>query len=124
MNLNSMNLQDFITETLFQISEGVKNAKHKIEDTQLQINPYLTERLDGMSSNSDFIGIGEGKKLIQIVNFDISVTAEEDTEKGGDVKIASSVINIGIFGRKKHIEQNVSKIKFSIPISFPVSSGR
>ncbi len=116
-----MKLQNFITETLVQINEGVKNAKHKLESNQLQINPYLTERLSGLAENPDLIGFSEGKKIVQMVNFDISVTAESENDKSGNIKVASSIIEVGFLGKKKNIEQNVSKIKFSIPISFPNS---
>lgn len=116
-----MKLQDFITETLVQINEGVKNAKNKLENNQLQINPYLTERLTGISENPDLIGFSEGKRIVQMVNFDVSVTAETEKDKEGNIKVASSLIEVGLFGKKKNIEQNVSKIRFSIPISFPNS---
>ncbi len=114
-----MKLQDFITETLVQISEGVKNANHKLEFNQLQINPFITERLNGLNDHPDFIGFAEGKRIVQVVNFDISVTVESEKEKGGDIKVAQGIIDVGIFGKRKNLEQNISKIKFSIPISFP-----
>ena len=116
-----MKLQDFITETLVQINDGIKNAKHKIEANQLQINPYITEKLSGIDANSDLIGFSEGKRMVQMVNFDISVTVENEKEQSGSIKVASSFIEAGVFGKKRNIEQNLSKIKFSIPISFPNS---
>ncbi|HTK19560.1 MAG TPA: hypothetical protein VL442_08610 [Mucilaginibacter sp.] len=114
-----MQLQDFITETLVQISEGVLNAKNKLGANGLQINPYLYEQFNGLTEHPEFIGFAEGKRIVQIVNFDVSVTVEAENNKQGNIKIASGFIEMGLLGKKKSSEQNISKIKFSIPISFP-----
>jgi hypothetical protein len=115
-----MNLQEFISEALFQISEGVKNAKNKIGQGQLQINPYITERSGNLNTNQEFLGFAD-KRVVQLVSFDISVTVETEKGRTGNLKIASSIIEAGLLGKKTTKEQNVSKIKFSVPISFPHS---
>ena len=114
-----MELKDFITETLTQMMEGVKNAQEKAKEFGAIINPpseYSKEDTISMRNS-----IGEYQR-IQTVEFDVSLTSTStgDTKKGISVAFAG----IGVEGGKGNNEQNaiMNRIKFAIPIALPNTS--
>ena len=114
-----MGLKDFITETLTQMMEGVKNAQEKAKEFGAIINPpseYSKEDTISMRNS-----IGEYQR-IQTVEFDVSLTSTStsDTKKGISVAFAG----IGVEGGKGNNEQNaiMNRIKFTIPIALPNTS--
>ena len=114
-----MELKDFISETITQMMEGVKNAQEKAKEFGAIINPpceYSKEYTISMRNNN-----GEYQR-IQTVEFDVSLTSTStsDTKKGISVAFAG----IGLEGGKGNNEQNaiVNRIKFAIPIALPNTS--
>lgn len=114
-----MELQEYISETLVQISEGITSAMQKLEGKGVIINPNSTFHSDG----SFWIGkdqkSGSVLRRVQMIEMNITTTVSEATEGKGGAKINVGVLNIG--GGMKEIgsEQNINTIKFAIPICLP-----
>ena len=109
-----MELKDFITETLTQMMEGVKNAQEKAKEVGAIVNPEAND------SSKHYIEVGnEHIASIQNVEFEIALTASttEETKKGINVAFAAIELGRG----KGNNEQNsaINKIKFEIPIVLP-----
>lgn len=111
-----MELKDFITETLVQMMEGVKNAQKKAEEFGAIVNP---ESLGGDS----YIEVGNNQVArIQEIEFEVALT--ETSETGTHKGIGVAFSGIGAKGNKDKNEQNISynKIRFNVPIALPFVS--
>lgn len=99
-----MELQNFITETLKQIVEGVQGAQKYIATKQ--INATIQPK--------------KSQEKIETVEFDVAVTSIESNQSGisGGIKVAS-IFNIGGEGKNLSSEQNISRIKFKVQIELP-----
>lgn len=113
-----MELKDFITETLTQMMEGVKNAQEKAKGFGAIVNPPSPHKKE---STIDYGDLGEYQR-IQTIEFEVSLTSTStsDSQKGISVAFAG----IGAKGGKENTEQNsiVNKIRFDIPIALPYTS--
>ena len=113
-----MELKDFITETLTQMMEGVKNAQEKAKRFGAVINPPSIHKKENTISLGN---LGENQR-IQTIEFEVSLTStsSSDTQKGISVAFAG----IGLGSGKGNNEQNaiVNRIKFEIPIALPYTS--
>lgn len=116
-----MELKDFISETIQQISIGVKDAMEKCSDLDVIINPDVTLGGDGdyfIPNDKHHTSV---QRRVQIIDMDISVVVTATTENLMGGKIGISMIGIG--GETKGIENtsNTNRVKFSIPVCLPVS---
>lgn len=111
-----MELKDFIRETLVEIINGVKDAQSAIRDTGAYINPPVHSSNEKRSS----VSFSGHKSMIYDVDFDIAVTASDSSgAKGG---IGVFLVGVGIGTKAELNESNVSqnKIKFQVPITYPL----
>ncbi len=95
-----MDLKSFITESLYQIVEGIQAAQEKVGEFDCEI------RSDFLSRESEF----------HDVHFDIALTVIED---GPPSKLL--VMGFSQFGSESYekLLSIVSRVKFSIPLTFP-----
>ncbi|WGF90770.1 hypothetical protein [Marinivivus vitaminiproducens] len=101
-----MDLADFVTNALVQIQTGVANAIDQRSDKAGVISPL---------SNSKIITKGE----IQIVEFDVAVTASDKTDVDGHAGIKVLSLNIGGGGSTSSQLSTVSRMRFSVPVILP-----
>jgi hypothetical protein len=92
-----MELKDFITKTISEISIGIRHGN-----------------IESQKDNYSFVG----DQNINI-DFDINVTSEENatTSGGGKITVAS-VINAGLSKEAKTTTSNYSRIKFNVHMKF------
>jgi hypothetical protein len=105
-----MELQEFVTETLVAIQKGVAEAITRAEEDKTigAINPvWSDDKVDW-------------KDHVQLVEFDVAVTATDKSSGGGkgSIKILS-IAEVGAEGSKSLERSTVSRVKFSIPIVPP-----
>lgn len=115
-----MDLKDFISETIQQISLGVKDAMEKCQDMDVIVNPDITIGGDG-----DYY-VPENKNVsmqrrVQVIDMDISVVVTASTENHIGGKIGISML--GVSGTSKEVDNtsNTNRVKFSIPVCLPIS---
>ena len=116
-----MELKDYIAETLVQITNGIIEAQKRLQDSDVIINPAQT-----FGSKGDFwIGKNQDKgsvaRRVQEVEMKIGVVSSEEVTGDGGAKVHLGVLNLGAGVEEKGIERNENYVKFSIPVSFPVS---
>lgn len=112
-----INLQDFISETLTQITNGVRNAQTRTADTDAHINPvdlYL-----GSDATKGRMFRPKTYQPIETVHFDIAVTAEEATDTKGGIGVFVGSIGLGSQGQSDARNSSVSRIQFSVPVLLP-----
>lgn len=116
-----MELKEFIKTALTDIVSAVR-------ETQEEVKEYATiAPLVGLGDKKSAVGMQDGVAHISNIDFDVAVTTEtkENTEKGikAGIKVAS-VFNIGVGSNGDATEtyQNISRIRFSIPVLLPCSA--
>lgn len=119
-----MELKDFISETIQQISQGIVNAKEKCSELDVIVNPDITVGANGEyyipeEKNISHISM---QRRVQLLNMDIAVTVTEASETSGGGKIGVSILGANINSSGKSENTNVSRVKFSIPVCFPVTN--
>lgn len=115
-----MELKDFISETIQQISLGVKDAMEKCQEMDVIVNPDIT-----IGSDGDYY-VPENKNVamqrrVQVIDMDISVVVTASTESNIGGKIGISML--GVSGTSKEMDNtsNTNRVKFSIPVCLPIS---
>lgn len=116
-----MELKDYIAETLVQITNGIIEAQKRLQDSDVIINPAQTFGSKGdfwIGKNQD---IGSVARRVQEVEMKIGVISTEETTGDGGAKLHLGVLNLGAGIEDKGMERNENYVKFSIPVSFPVT---
>jgi hypothetical protein len=99
-----MELKTFIAETLVAIQEGVQTAIERTKDTPGAINPCFGGTKSG------------AHQLVQLVEFDLSVTVAQDIDGNGHPEIEVLTANLGGKAKKLKDVANLTRIQFAIPI--------
>lgn len=107
-----MELKDFIKATIRDISEAVTELNEEMNESGLLVNPMpeVTKR----EAETAFDG-----RVIQQIEFNVSVTTSESTEKGGGLKVY--VANADLNKLSGH--EATSTISFHIKVALPASAG-
>ena len=108
-----MDLRKFIAETLTQIIGGINDAQQNMLEFQKDENSDYTAPYVNPNPVSD-----HSKKLSDI-EFDVAVTVSngKSAEGGGGLSVMG--VSIGGKGASEQTNSSVSRIKFSIPVSYP-----
>ena len=105
-----MDLKTFVAQALMDIVDGVGKAS---ESRPGLINPPLTKITK--SALEDKVWFNEGR-LMQLVEFDVSVEISETRGKGGSISVIGGIVGGKL--EKDTKAAHASKIRFMVPISF------
>ncbi|MFQ5915048.1 MAG: hypothetical protein ACE5JS_17905 [Nitrospinota bacterium] len=114
-----MNLEEFVAESLTQIMKGVKKAQEELGELG-EINPRIRT---GSLQNAKLLTKMHPDDFVQLVDFDVAVTASEGTrgELGGGIKVFSGILDVGGKAGETTSKEDVSvsRIKFCVPLVLP-----
>ena len=116
-----MDLQQFISESLTQISEGIKNAQAKTEAHGTKINPNLkniSSNNIGHMPEGCYLVMGKTTRLVSMVQFDIALTITTDRTTEGKIGIGIAAVGLGTKGQSKNTSAELTRVKFQVPIDF------
>lgn len=111
--MGAMKLQDFVSETLKQIINGVKEAQGQAKKAGATISP------DSHLSYDNKKYLFYAGRLVEHVEFDVAVTTSEAKETKGGLGIFVVGIGVGTGGKSDASTISVSRIKFSAPVVLP-----
>lgn len=113
-----MDLKDFIKETISSISEATAELQVSLGSLGVILNPPV----DAEDGNVYRAGSKHTYSRIQTIEFDVAVTASADTSGGakGGLKVLS--FEFGAEGTHSRQSEQVSRVKFGIPLVLPPSS--
>ena len=114
-----MELKEYITESLVQITEGINEAMKRLEGTGVIINPNASFYSEGQFWIGKNQHQGPVKRRVQMVEMNIVTSVTDATEGQGGAKINVGFFNLGGGVKDTGTEQSTNSIKFSIPICFP-----
>ena len=113
-----MELKEFITNTLVQIMEGVKDANDKLETSSAEVNPRLGPTSSTILAKQGIL-TADNRGVIQNVDFDIALTGSDGTKTKGAISVLFGAVNLGSSGQSETTNQTVNRIKFYVPITLP-----
>ncbi|HGM6069580.1 TPA: hypothetical protein ACKP39_003286 [Stenotrophomonas maltophilia] len=111
-----MELKDFVTEALLQISGGIEDAQRRLREggSTTRINTSMTK------DDAGTLVTGGRRHSIEYVEFDVAILANSGTEtKAGIGLTVASLLNLSAGGKSNESEGTESRIKFRIPVAFP-----
>ena len=112
-----MNIEDFVRETLVQITNGVVQAQRQLDKSGALVNPHMRVILKEHSIGQAEMHAGE---VVSLVEFDVAVRATEGKETKGGIGVVAGVISLGSAGKSDSSSGSESRIKFSVPLLLPV----
>lgn len=116
-----MELKDFVANSIIEICEGIKIAQDKTQELGAFVSPRMyNEKYMADKNRSSMIS--------EKISFDVAIEVTDEghqnksIKSGGGLKIAS--FHLGIEGDKSNLqtqkENHISRIKFEIPVRWPV----
>jgi len=112
-----MQLDEFVSQTLKQVIDGVSAAQSYGKSKNANINPS-SARMDSKAAGYSFC-VETGIPL-QDVEFDVAVTVTESIETSeGDKNVGA--ISVSSLNQSSNQSSSVSRIKFKVPILLPNS---
>ncbi|MCE1184854.1 MAG: hypothetical protein LWW92_04510 [Rhodocyclales bacterium] len=115
-----MDLRDFVKESLVQIIQGVSDAQLLLKDQAMDGCVSPLSRNDWAALENRGTLLTRSGVPIRDVEFDVSVTATAGEGKKGGVRVAVSVLGLGGEAQSSSSSSNISRLKFSVPVSLPV----
>lgn len=124
-----LTVKDFVKTTIEQIAEAVNEVTEG--DSPVTLNPLFTHPDGGMAqfgitriSVASFDGpqAQNVSKHASIMEFDIAVTASDETGSQAEGQLKVVGLSIGGGAEDKTQQQNVSRVKFSLPVEFEYGS--
>ncbi|ROO01769.1 hypothetical protein BK674_07525 [Pseudomonas moraviensis] len=120
-----MELKDFIKNSLCQISEAILEASEELAKTDAVVNPTRivaytdTSQAYARTVKEDDDTYLSRTRIVEKVEFDVSVTTDAENKMGGGIKI--SVASVSLKGDGGSIDKagSESRLKFAIPMVFP-----
>lgn len=110
-----MELQKFITKSLVEIMNGLKEAQDQLKDSHARICPSLSKGLTAGGQQA-FLGASTKGQPISLIEFDIAVEVSGEKSGEGGIKVWQ-IVNAG--GKISEGEKEASRIKFSVPVAYP-----
>jgi hypothetical protein len=112
-----MELKQFVTETLVQISEGIVEAQKQLKDkgSEAIINTNMTE------TDVGHLVTGGLRRPVEYVEFDVAILANEGTETNAGIGLTvASLFKLDAGGKSNESAGSESRIKFKVPMSYPM----
>jgi len=115
-----MELKDYISETIRQIVLGITEAQKNVEGLDIIVNPNIT-----IGQNGEFFVPSKKsyniQRRVQNIDMDINLTVTESETNSIGGKIGVSVFGVGADSSGVKETSNQNRVRFSIPICFPVT---
>jgi len=112
-----MDLKQFVTETLVQISEGIEEAQRQLKErgSAAIVNTNMTK------TDVGHLVTGGRRRPVEYVEFDVAILANEGTEtKAGIGLTVASLLRLDAGGKSSESAGRESRIKFKVPMSYPM----
>ena len=111
-----MNVQEFVADTLVQIASAVDDANNRFAEAKFDALANSPGGNLKSKAGTTYLDIPD----FQLIQFDIAVTVETQTNTQGNAGIGISVLKLGTQGETSKSNANVSRIQFKIPLRLPM----
>lgn len=113
-----MELKDFVSSSINQIIEGVKDAQNHAKAHKAKVSPRSRAMMRAPEGIGNIVD-SETDELIYHIKFSVLVTTGEDKNKEGGIGIFVGPVTVGAKGSKGESTQETNRIEFEVPIVYP-----
>lgn len=117
-----MNLKEFITTTLVEIAEGVKDAQSHYSDLGGTVNPSSMAKANEEFYFKNRTGNPNDRFYLSRIDFEIGLTDNSGSESGGGIGVFLASVGIGANTKSQETISSITKVKFSVPVKLPTQS--
>lgn len=112
-----VNVQEFVTESLRQIIDGVSDAQSYANEKQAHINPpsYYMNLATGKPERDDRV---RNQSVGQMVDFDIAVIVTSTAANKDTIRVVGGPLGLDVEAGQ-HEHSTASRIRFSVPLFLP-----
>ena len=114
-----MELKEFITNTLSQIAEGVKDAQVIYKNVGGVVNPNGLKQVEGGIPYGKTTPIHGEAHLLCNVQFEVSLTNDSGSNKSGGIGVLFGALSIGGKAGEEEKQSSLTKVRFNIPVKLP-----
>lgn len=115
-----MDLKEFVSDTLVQICEGIKDAQDKTKEMGAYVSPMLTAKGTATAHGGDATGVSR-------VRFDVALEVVDESKSGNTSNHKAGLkifcAHTGLDGSNENHttdkETHVSKVSFEVPVVWP-----
>jgi hypothetical protein len=111
-------LRDFVAETIKQVIEGAVTAQDFAKAKNAVVNP----RIIFHRANQELMIDQYTRQPVQLIKFDVAITAAEGTKTQGGVAVFAGALGLGSKGQSEKASETVNRIQFSVPVSLPMGA--
>ena len=113
-----MELQEFISQTLRQIIDGVRDAQTHALQHGARVNPQVSAaRVHAAKGNE--IWDEQSRTVGREVQFDVAISTSEGAASKGGAGLFVGPLALGARGESESTDTSSSRIKFSVPVVLP-----
>jgi len=102
-----MDLREFVTAALSDISEGISDAKPLIANLGGHVNPVIYHKTS------------PAEKKIVDVEFEVSLADNSTSKTGKGIGVMLSVVSAGANKTNETEMKSITRVKFSVPVELP-----
>lgn len=113
-----MELKDFVSETLTQITEGVKAAQERCKEMDGLVNPMLSVAV----CNDEVYRHRDTDYPATKVNFKVGLTESSNKGDKAGIGVFLGKVSLGKETNKEVDTQSVTSVDFSVTVVFPYIS--
>ncbi len=114
-----MDLKDFIKATITGIVEATRELQEAFGPVDVIVNPPVSAKDRDLY---EVDGAQNTYRQIQIVEFDVAISATAGTEGGGNAGLKILSVEASMKGQHSRSNEQVSRVKFSIPVTLSPST--
>lgn len=113
--METIKLENFISETIQGLVNGVENARPKIKEKGANI---VVDLVSGDIPSNQLRD--RGGYLVENIEFDVALTVEKGKATEGAVGVVAGIFAVGTKGKATSQNLSLHRIKFTIPIQFKI----
>lgn len=117
-----MQLKEFVSAVLTDIVDGVRAAQKQGHAREGEVNPLLATQQGVLQEKGRMVS--RWGQLVQVVKFDVAVTAEEGKGTKGGIGVFVGPVGLGSQGESRSSQSTVSRIQFEVPVSLPYTEDK
>jgi hypothetical protein len=89
-----MDLQKFITQSLVEIMNGLKDAQHTLKDSNSEICPTINTASDGAWGGKGIHGWSTKDQAVATIDYDIAVEVTNEGHGGGKINVVAGLTRL------------------------------
>lgn len=113
-----MELKEFISETLTQIAQGVKDAQSNVAELGAKVNPASVPNFQGDVPHCNGSGRTSTKVLCE-VEFNVSLTNDTSTATGSGIGVLFGAVSLGGKHGTADKSTTLTSIRFNVVMELP-----